>query len=123
MTTIAHHALCLGLYGLVLVSCKEHAEQKTLPSPKVNAVTVGRKDIAVYETYIGQIYGQSDVQIQPRVEGYITGIYFKEGETVEKGKLLYTIDDLPTKSRIDAAAADVNRARSILENKRSELDR
>lgn len=123
MATIVHHILWIGGFCLVLNSCNEQTEQKPAPSPNVNAVTAGKKDIAVYETYIGQIYGQSDIQIQPRVEGYITGIYFKEGETVEKGKLLYTVDDLPTKTRIDAAAADVNRAQSIMENRKSDLNR
>jgi membrane fusion protein (multidrug efflux system) len=111
---------CLCLF---FICCKDKTGQKSVPGPKVNAVIVGKKDIAIYDEHIGQIYGESDVQIQPRVEGSITGIFFKEGDVVPKGKLLYTVDDLPTQTKIDAAKSDVSRAQTIMENKKSELNR
>src|ERR1700743_50557 len=122
-TTVSLRNLWIGCNCLLILSCKEQADQKPLPAPTVNAVAVGKKDIAIYEEYIGQIYGQTDVQIQPRVDGVITGIYFKEGDLVQKGKLLYTVDDLPTKTKIDAAEAEVSRSQAIMENKKAELNR
>jgi membrane fusion protein (multidrug efflux system) len=121
-TTVLRNSWICCIF-LFFISCKDQTEQKAVPPASVSAVTVGKKDIAIYQEYIGQIYGQTDVQIQPRVDGIITGIYFKEGTLVEKGKLLYTIDDLPTKARADAAAADVSRAQAILENNKAELNR
>ena len=113
----------IGCICVLLFSCKEQEEQKAPPPPDVNAVTVGKKDLVIYDEFIGQIYGETDVQIQPRVEGIITGIYFKEGDVVQKGKLLYTVDDLPTITKIDAAQADVGRSMAIMENKKAELAR
>ena len=54
-----------------------------------------KKIFRLYSEYVGQVYGLTDVNIDPRVQGWITGIYFKEGSLVQKGSLLYTIDDQP----------------------------
>ena len=123
MSTAGLRMLMISGICIFYFSCKQKEDNNSLPPPTVNAVIVGKEDISVHEEYIGQIYGESDVQIQPRVEGSITGIYFKEGDVVAKGKLLYTIDDLPTKTKIDAAKADIGRAQAILENKKSDLSR
>ncbi|WP_426670230.1 efflux RND transporter periplasmic adaptor subunit [Mucilaginibacter sp. McL0603] len=122
MVTIIARNLLICCFCLFFICCKDKSSQ-SLQAPKVNAVVVGKKDIAIYDVHIGQIYGESDVQIQPRVEGSITGIFFKEGDVVPKGKLLYTIDDLPTQTKIDAAKSDVSRAQAIMENKKSDLSR
>ena len=122
MVTIISRNLLICCFCFFFICCKDKT-QKSLQAPKVNAVVAGKKDIPIYEVYIGQIYGESDVQIQPRVEGSVTGIFFKEGDVVPKGKLLYTIDDLPTQTKIDAAKSDVSRAQAIMENKKSDLSR
>jgi membrane fusion protein (multidrug efflux system) len=103
-------------------SCKEE-EKKAEVSPEVNVVVAGKETIPVYSEYVGQIYGQTDVSIEPRVEGWVTGIYFKEGSVVQKGSLLYTIDDQPFQNVVEGAKAEVARTQTLMENKRSELDR
>ncbi|MBL7965085.1 MAG: efflux RND transporter periplasmic adaptor subunit [Flavobacteriales bacterium] len=91
--------------------------------PKVQVVTVGKADVPIYSEFVGQTYGQEDIQIIPRVEGWVTGIQFKEGDPVKKGQLLYTIDDLPTRTKVDAASGDVARAQTVVANKKADLDR
>jgi membrane fusion protein (multidrug efflux system) len=108
--------------NLLLISCRDESAKPTV-TPEVSVVPVGKENVNLYSEYVGQTYGASDVNIQPRIEGWITGIYFKEGQHVKQGDLLYTIDDLPAKTKIDAAAADVARAKSTLINKKSDLDR
>ncbi|HEY2348249.1 MAG TPA: efflux RND transporter periplasmic adaptor subunit, partial [Puia sp.] len=103
-------------------SCKEE-EKKAVAIPDVNVVTAGKKDISTYSEYVGQVYGLADVNIDPRVQGWITGIYFKEGSLVQKGSLLYTIDDQPFINELDAAKAEVARTQTLMENKKSELGR
>jgi membrane fusion protein (multidrug efflux system) len=48
---------------------------------------------------------------------------FKEGSLVQKGSLLYTVDDLNERNRVDAAAADVARAKTEMVNKKADLER
>ena len=85
--------------------------------PEVEVVNATQMNVPVYSEFVGQTYGQEDIQIIPRVEGWVTGIHFKEGDAVKKGQLLYTIDDLPTRSKVDAASGDVARAETMVVNK------
>ncbi len=114
--------LMAGCLLILVSSCKEE-EKKTDVSPDVNVVVAGKENIPVYNEYVGQVYGLSDVNIDPRVQGWITGIYFKEGSLVQKGSLLYTIDDQPFINSVEAAKAEVARTQTLMENRKSELDR
>ena len=108
---------------LSISSCKEDESKKPSVSPVVNVVAAGKENLPIYSEYVGQAYGLSDVNIEPRIEGWITGIFFKEGSQVKKGSLLYTIDDQPFINRLDASRAEVARAQTLMENKKSELGR
>ena len=114
--------LLAGCLLILISSCKEE-EKKTEVSPEGNVVVAGKENIPVYNEYVGQVYGLSDVNIDPRVQGWITGIYFKEGSLVQKGTLLYTIDDQPFINSVEAAKAEVARTQTLMENRKSELDR
>jgi membrane fusion protein (multidrug efflux system) len=91
--------------------------------PEVGVVTVAQRSVPVYSEFVGQTYGQEDIQIIPRVEGWVTGVHFKEGDPVKKGQLLYTIDDLPTRNKVDMAQANVAKALTMVANKKADLDR
>src|SRR5579864_7455551 len=108
---------------LYFFSCKESKKEKPTPTPDVNIVQAGKSNLTFYGEYVGQAYGLSDVNIAPRIEGWITGIHFKEGSLVQKGSLLYTIDDVPTLNLIEASKAEVARAQTMMENKKAELGR
>ena len=105
-----------------IISCKEE-EKKADVAPEVNVVVAGKENIPVFSEYVGQVYGLADVKIDPRVQGWVTGIYFKEGSLVQKGSLLYTIDDQPFINSVEASKAEVARTQTLMENKKSELDR
>ena len=112
-----------GLLAVVLVtSCGEKSGPPVI-HPQVDVVTAGQADVPIYSEFVGQTYGQEDIQIIARVEGWVTGIHFKEGDAVRKGQLLYSIDDLPTRSKVDAALGDVARANTMVANKKADLDR
>ncbi len=77
--------------------CKEKPKQLTLV-PDVAVVEATQRTVPIYSDYVGQTFGETDVEIQSRVDGWITGIHFKEGDVVKKGQLLYSIDDLPIRN-------------------------
>ena len=112
-----------GFITISIHSCKEDENKKPSVSPDVNVVAAGKENIPLYSEYVGQTYGLSDVNIEPRIEGWITGIFFKEGSMVKKGSLLYTIDDQPSLNRLDASKAEVARAQTLMENKKAEMGR
>jgi membrane fusion protein, multidrug efflux system len=123
MSSIFARWVFIGCLFFSASSCKEDENKAPAVSPEVNVVAAGKQDIKIFSEYVGQVYGLTDVNIEPRIEGWITGIYFKEGSLVQKGSLLYTIDDDPIQTKIEAAKAEVARTQVMMVNKKSELDR
>jgi membrane fusion protein, multidrug efflux system len=107
----------------VFLSCKGKKEEVQPEIPSVNIVEAGQKTVPVYTEYIGQTYGISDVQIQTRVQGWILAIHFKEGDMVKKGQLLFTLDDLEIRNKIDASVAQLARAKSQQAKTEADLSR
>jgi len=104
-------------------ACKDKNEQAKQPVPEVQVVKVGQRDLPVFMEYVGQTFGQSDVEIQPRVNGWVQNIAFKEGSSVKKGQLLYVIQDDELKDREQAASAELSQANIMLVKAKSDLDR
>jgi membrane fusion protein (multidrug efflux system) len=123
MSSILAKGLFACFLFLSVSSCKEDEKSTTPVSPDVNVVIAGKQNIPVFTEYVGQTYGQSDVNIEPRIEGWITGIHFKEGSLVQKGSLLYTIDDAPALIRIEASRAELAKMQTLMVNKKSDLAR
>ena len=123
MPSILSRWLFASFLTFSFISCKEDEKSKTIVTPDVNVVVAGKQNLPIFTEYVGQTLGLSDVNIEPRTEGWITGIHFKEGSLVQKGSLLYTIDDAPALTKIDAAKAEVARSQTIMTNKKSDLDR
>ncbi len=70
----------------------------------------------------GQTFGQSDIQINPRVDGVIESLNFKEGSIVSKGQLLYTIDPLPYQAKVNQAEGVLAESKAKLAKAKSDLD-
>jgi len=104
-----------------LSACKK----ETPPPPKpleISILTVLNQDVKVESEYTGQTYGQSDIQINPRVDGIITSLNFKEGSFVKKGQLLYSIDPLPYKAKVDEAEGTLAESQARLAKTKADLD-
>jgi len=105
-----------------LISCGEKTKA-TEVIPEVNVVQAGQKTIPIYAEYVGQTYGQSDVDIKPRVEGWIQSVNFKEGTPVQQGHALYVIQDDELRDRVQSAEAQLAQANVMLAKAKSDLDR
>jgi len=113
---------CVALIGLLLFSCgKKQAVETAAPEVPVTSVLI--KDVPLTQEYVGQTLGGTDIQIRARVQGFLTGIYFKEGSKVNKGQLLYSIDPLPYQARLDQARGQLASAEAQLAKAKSDLDR
>jgi membrane fusion protein (multidrug efflux system) len=108
---------------LIATACSKDKVTKKAAPPSINVVEVIQKDVPIYEYFVGQIYGQEDISINARVEGYLTGIHFEEGRRVEKGKLLYSIDQEPFKAAVASENSKVAEAQTRLVNAENEYAR
>ena len=75
-------------------------------------VTVGTSSTTMQTTYPATIKGVQDVQISPKVGGFITQINVKEGQTVGAGQVLFVIDNVTYQAQVRQAQASVNTAQA-----------
>jgi membrane fusion protein, multidrug efflux system len=77
------------------------------PPVPVLAATVEQKDIPIQVHAIGAVEAYSTVSVKTQITGELTGVFFKEGDDVKKGQLIFTLDKRPLE-------ADVRRAQGAL---------
>ena len=124
--SIGRHYASLGMLALLVIfssACTKEQTGAQAPPPDIQVVEVIQKDVPIYNYFVGQVYGQEDVSINARVEGFLTGIHFEEGTRVEKGTLLYTIDPEPFKAAVASEKSKVAEAQTRLVNAENELAR
>ncbi|WP_316634866.1 efflux RND transporter periplasmic adaptor subunit [uncultured Flavobacterium sp.] len=110
------------LFLTFFISCKK--EQPKAPPPmQAPFVMVKSEDVPIYKDFAGQTFGELDIELIARVDGILTGIYFKEGQKVKKGQLLYTIDPLEYETKVEQARGQLAVAQSSLVNANEELKR
>ncbi len=114
------------LFIVILVSlafsCKQE-EAKVIPPQEIEVYQVTPKTVPIYEEFVGQIYGEKDIPIRARVEGFLEEIHFNEGSRVNKGDLLYVIDPAPFLEAVVARQSMVAQANTLLIQTESDLKR
>lgn len=82
--------------GLVcmLAACGGKQQQQQGPPPPVPVTVeeVKTAEAAYYDEYPGTVVALNQTELRAQVTGYVTGIYFKDGDKVTKGQRLYSID-------------------------------
>ena len=98
---------------IIVLSCGDEKQQASEP-PEVQVIKVAKMDVPITGEWIGQTLGAVDIEIRARVEGWLTGIYFKEGSEVRQGSLLYTIDATELQEAVAEAEGRVAATRTLL---------
>lgn len=116
-----NHLLLAILSVFMMQSCKKETapEMKALEIPVTEVL---QQDVRLESEYTGQTFGQSDIQINPRVDGLIESLNFKEGNIVTKGQLLYTIDPLPYEAKVNDAKGALAQDEARLAKNKSDYD-
>lgn len=114
-TTLAAAALLI-----ILSSCGNKKDKdKTAGAPNsYPVITLSPKTANIYSDYPATIQGMQNIEIRPKIDGYVADIYVDEGASVKKGQLLFRInapqyeqDVKTTEANIKIAQADVNAAK------------
>jgi len=117
----------ISFFGLSLwlVSCK-HADPANNPANApvpVNTYKVVRKNIVYYNSYPATTVALKEVQLFGQVTGYITGIYFSDGQKVKKGQKLYELDRSKYIASYNQAKNNVGIAQANLEKATRDANR
>jgi len=106
---------------MILSSCKKEVAPEMKPL-EIAVTEVLQQEVRLESEYSGQTYGESDIQINPRVDGVIESLNFKEGGLVTKGQLLYTIDPLPYQAKVNEAQGALAAEEAKLAKNKSDYD-
>ena len=105
----------MAAFGALLASCGGKSGGKPNFADNEYAVrTVATEGTELQTTYPATIKGIQDVQIRPKVSGFITKVCVQEGQTVSAGELLFVIDNETYQAQMRQAKAAVNTAQAQL---------
>ncbi|WP_431358214.1 efflux RND transporter periplasmic adaptor subunit [Sphingomonas brevis] len=83
-------------------------------APMVTVAAPLEREINQWDDYVGRFEASRSVEVRPRVSGQIIGVHFTDGQIVQKGQLLFTIDPRPFGAALAEAKASVASAQSDL---------
>ncbi|MBQ7509846.1 MAG: efflux RND transporter periplasmic adaptor subunit [Prevotella sp.] len=104
--------LMVAAAATVLVSCGGGGGRPTFGDNEYPVETVSTQSAAMQTTYPATINGIQDVEIRPKVSGFLTQINVSEGQTVSAGQVLFVIDNETYQAQVRQAQAAVNTAQS-----------
>ena len=84
------------------------AEPAGPPPPEAAKVVVGhvvKKAIIEWDEFVGRLEPTDTVEVRARVSGYLTSVRFEEGQLVNAGDLLFTIDARPFEAEVTRTKA------------------
>ncbi len=99
----------------MLCSCNDSVQDESSEPEYYELLTVDTQDYTINTEYPASIKGNQDIRIIPRVEGYLLGVYVKEGDRVKAGQLLFCIDDATYRAAVESAKANVQMMTAALE--------
>ena len=102
--------MMLAASAAMLVACSGGGGRPTFGDNEYPVVTVGTSSADMQTTYPATIKGVQDVEIRPKVQGFLTQINVKEGQTVSAGQTLFVIDNETYQAQVRQAQAAVNTA-------------
>ncbi|MBD8348072.1 MULTISPECIES: efflux RND transporter periplasmic adaptor subunit [unclassified Dysgonomonas] len=112
------------LVALLLVSCGNSKQEAPKQEAPVYPTTVLSEQNTVLETvYPATIKGQEDIEIRPRIDGFIDAIYVDEGALVRKGQALFKINSPQSEQALLSAQAAVNSAQAALNTAQLNVER
>ena len=102
--------------GMAALGCsrREGTATAARPLPEVVVVEARKMDVPETAEPNGTTRALQQVTIQARVRGFLTEIHFKEGATVQKGQLLFVIDEESFKVAVASAKAKLASAEAAL---------
>ncbi|HEY4216016.1 MAG TPA: efflux RND transporter periplasmic adaptor subunit [Gemmatimonadaceae bacterium] len=107
--------LALLIVGSLATACDKPAAKPFIPPPtQVGIVTVSPTAIAEPYEFVGQVEPFRRVEVRSRVEGIVMDRPFTEGSFVQKGQILYKLDQVKYDAAYRSAVARLDNAKRTL---------
>lgn len=108
----------LFLSGLTLASCGDSKEKAAAAAAAANQVKeykvleIQPRSATLNTDFPASIQGQQNIDVRPRIEGYIEKIYVDEGAVVKAGQPLFKINDPQYEQAVRTADAGIKTAQA-----------
>ncbi|MBO5053050.1 MAG: efflux RND transporter periplasmic adaptor subunit [Muribaculaceae bacterium] len=103
-------------------SCSKGEEQQAQQqqAPEVEVVSLETTSTDLSTSYPAVLKGKTDIQIRPLISGTIVKVHVEEGQHVNKGQLLFSLDPIPYEAAVNQARAAVASAQAALNSAQSQ---
>lgn len=110
-------------FALVVGCSRPAAEPPVRVAPVVTVSHPVEMEVVDNYYFEGYTAAVSSVDVRARVTGYLSKIYFQDGEEVKEGAPLFLIDPRPYQATLDQAKAELARSQALLKRLDSDLAR
>ena len=126
---ISRRVLLLPAAFLLLLGGCDEKEQASSqpaaqqPAPTVVVVPASRQPVTQAAEFVGRVEALEKVEIRARVTGFLRDRHFQEGQVVQEGALLFTIEREPFEADAAAKQAKIESAQAELANATYQVER
>jgi len=107
----------LAIIVMVFAFTSEDEDTKSNVAASAMPVEVSTpvfEKITEWDEYTGRFEASNRVEVRARVSGFLESVNFVDGQMVNKGDVLFTMDNRPYKIALDQANADYRQAKASL---------
>lgn len=106
---------------VALSGCGKSGGRPEFGDNEFPVMTVGIESSKMETTYPATIKGVQDVEIRPKISGFITRLAVQEGQSVSRGQVLFTIDNATYVAAVRQAQAAVTQAQASVNSAQAQL--
>ncbi|MBQ7760340.1 MAG: efflux RND transporter periplasmic adaptor subunit [Phascolarctobacterium sp.] len=108
---------------LTVAGCAKKEQQAGPQATLVKTMKVITRTTPIVYDYTGFVEATQEMTLSPQVTGQIVGKYFKGGDTVQEGQVLYKIDPRTYQANLLSAEGNLASARANLANAEMDAER
>lgn len=116
-------ALLGAVAALTLGACGGPSGQQAPSPPPVTIAVPLQERVVDWDDFVGRFEAPQRVEVRARTGGYLQGVHFRDGQSVSRGQLLFTLDPRPAQALLAAARAQLAQAQAQAGLARTELAR
>ena len=91
------------------------AQQGAPQAPPVPVANPLAREVVDWDAFVGRFEASKDVEVRARVGGYVQQVHFRDGQYVNQGQLLFTLDPRPAQAQLSFAQAQLALAKADFE--------
>lgn len=112
------------IYNKVAGTVMGFIQRQAMMRPKEVVIdTPHNEEVFISAESTGRVEAKYSIDVIARVSGFLDKKYFKEGDFVKKGQLLFQIDPREYQIEVNNSQASVNQYSALLKNAQQELNR